>query len=247
MKDSFSKMVSALKKANDLKDQADDIKSKGDNLQKMAKADEKERAKLTREMLGVESYFDDCITAATAVRVNLTAISNDKAKFPEDTGTGELFLAGAKASDEHGKSSKQAKAAWATYAKALSVFADDLEKEIGHLDAIKEVLPKRIKAATELNKVCTNICGVLDKAMKVPWPSTVQAALFVASEDAGLLHAQASNILDLLSAIDKRVDSELKDGNDFLIQNMKWLAWATKAADMDIQAIRKNARAKTPR
>lgn len=240
-------MAKAFLKAKDLYDEADDIKTKGEALKKMANADEKERTKLVREMAGVDSYFDDCLDAASKVRENLTKISNDKAQFPDDTGAGGLFLAGADASDKYGKKSKQAKAAWAAYARALSAFGDDLETEIDHLDSMKAQLPKRIKAATALEKVASNICAVLDKALKVPWPSTIQAGLFSASEDAGLLHAQAGNILDLLNAINKRVDTELKDGNDFLTQNTKWMAWATKAADMDIQAIKKNAKAKTPR
>lgn len=74
-----------------------------------------------------------------------------------------------------------------------------------------------------------------------------KAQMFCLSEAAERLYAQALNVQTLLSKIETRVKAEIKEGEDILTANLRWLAWAAKAANLDLQAISRNTRAKLPR
>ena len=244
----FTKWAGLLKKASDLKGKADEISGQTDGLLKLSKAkDDKERAKIAKEILGIDSLFTKYLDAVTKVRENLTAIRDADPEWPDDADCADLFVVGAQANDKYGKGSKEAKKAWAAYAKALSLFADEISEVVIALKGMQKQVPGRKKAAAALVKVASMISSALEAAQKVPLPSTILAAVFMASQDADLLYGQAMNVAALLDDISKKVDQSVTDGDFMDGRNARWLAWASRAADMDVQEINKNARAQTPR
>lgn len=244
----FTKWIGLLKKADDLKGKAEEIKGQRDALIALSKAkDDKERQKLVRDIIGIDGVFDDLITAVTKVRENLKTIDDSEPEWPDEAGCIGLFFTAAGISEDKGKGSKEAKKAWATYAKALSNFGDEVSAIVVALKGMQAQVPKRKTAAAALVKMAGMISSALDAALKVPLPSTIQAAVFAASEDAGLLLAQSQNVEALLDSIQKKVDASVKLGDKLEVKNLKWLAWAAKAADMDIQEIKKNAKADSPK
>ncbi len=93
----------------------------------------------------------------------------------------------------------------------------------------------------------SKIEGILAAVLKLPVPTTIQATLFAASEDAGLLRSQAQVIDSLLGGIAKQIATAIKEGDEIVVQNAKWLAWTAKAADKDVQELRRSAKSKLPR
>lgn len=241
-----AKLVPAVQKAEEVGSKADELLGQRDALLKFSKADEKEREKLVREIAGIDSHFDDAIAATRTVRDNLEAIQM-AVEWPLDAEGGDLFAAGCEAADKHGKGSNQAKAAWTAYGKHLYVFGDAAEDICIKLKDAKAEVPKRQKASKALVEVTSKIEGILAAALKLPVPTTIQATLFAASEDAGLLRSQAQVIDSLLGGIAKQIATAIKEGDEIVVQNAKWLAWTAKAADKDVQELRRSAKSKLPR
>jgi hypothetical protein len=236
-----------VKSGLDFADKASDLKGKFENLLKLSRGSDTERETLVREILGIDSYFTDPIAAATKVRGDLEKMSGTDITWPEDAEGGALFATGVKVSADKGKGSKEAKAAWAAYARHLKSFGDSLTDAVNGLRDLQAQVPTRKKAARSLVDVSSKIEAMLKMLLKLPVPSHVQAALFAASEDAALLRAQAQVISNLLDGIGKSLDAGIKDGDAIIAQNGRWMAWASKAADKDVQDLKGNARAKTPR
>lgn len=242
----IEKVSPAVEKAEEAYAMAEEMKGQFDTLNKLSKADEKEREKLVRDIAGIDSYLDGPIAAATQARTNLEGMANTKIVWPDEAEGDDLYAAGLMAVYEHGKGSKQAKAAWVAFGKHCYKFGDAAEDIVIGLNDLKAALKSRKTAAKGLVDVTSKIDVLLQMALKVPLPSTIQATLFAASEDAMLLRSQAQNIQTALNTIGKNTDAAIKEGDALVVQNAKWMAWASKAADVDIQVIRKLAKAKTP-
>lgn len=242
----IKKVGPSLQKAQEAYSTAEELKGQYDALSELADADAKEREKLVRDIAGIDGYLDAPIAAAKEARTNLEAMASTKIEWPGDADGDDLYAAGLMAVYEHGKGSKQAKAAWTAFGKHCFSFGDKAQDIVNDLSSLKAALKSRTTAAQGLVDVTSKIDGMLQTALKVPLPSTIQAALFAASEDAQLLRSQAQVIQQSLKTIGTNLDTGIKDGNALVAQNARWLAWASKAADVDVQVLRKLAKAKTP-
>jgi hypothetical protein len=243
----FAKRVGpGLQKAYEAYSTTKELKGQYDALGELADADDTEREKLVREIAGIDSYLDGPIAAAQEARTNLEALAGAKIEWPEDAEGDDLYAAGLMAVYENGKGSKQAKAAWTAFGKHCYTFGDKAQDILNELSDLKDALKSRHVAAQGLVDVTSRIDGLLQAALKVPLPSTLQATLFAASEDAETLRSLAQVIQQSLKTIGTTIDTGIKDGNALVARNTRWLAWASKAADIDVQVLRKLAKAKTP-
>lgn len=107
---------------------------------------------------------------------------------------------------------------------------------------------ERLKLTRELVGITDAFGTFIDAISKVRSdPEAIRDTKFEWPEDAGLLASQSQVVDELIDQISKNLGEAIEEGEAILTVNIKWMAWATKASGLDLQAINKITRAKVPR
>jgi hypothetical protein len=200
------------------------------------------------------AYFEDDALAPVATAIDkvvkqLDAVASAKFTMPEPQGTEDAFLKLCIAAADHGKGSKEAKAAAAKWGGLCSAFREELLKASVPLRAAKAELPRKIIAAQTVRDTASKVEGVMEICMKIPVPSgTAQnAQFFEMYQRCGEIMAGANRIESRLIAIQERNHDYLEEMRGILVQNDKWIAYASKASGLSKEELDKNRKAKVPR
>lgn len=244
----FRRLYNGLKKAKDLKDKKEELDKKIDAAIRFKDAEAEERGRLARTMLGLPTFFDDVIGALSDTVEALGEVAEEEIAWPDDADCRTILAEVAKTVADHGRGSKQARAAFAAYAKRLTVFGKDLEDELDHLKEMKKQLPSRLKTAKQVESICRSFEKAFTIILKLPLPSdSLQAAMFGAFQDSEKAGSLATSVVTTLETIDTKLDAGIKEGDKLIIRNLRWIAWAKAGAELDEKAIKRNLNAETPR
>ena len=200
------------------------------------------------------AYFEDTalapvVTAIDRVVAQLDLVAKAKFTIPEPEGTADAFAKLCAVAADKGKGSKEAKAAAAKWGSLCSAYREKLLKLSVPLRAAKAEFPRKIIAAQAVRDTAQKVEKVMEICMKIPVPSgTAQnAQFFELYQRCGEIMAGASKIESRLIAIQNQNHDYIEEMRAILIQNDKWIIYASKASGLSKEELEKNRSAKVPR